>query len=87
MFLVVVSAVLSSASPPFVMNDEMYHWLRVLQLSRGTLLADKLGDGYWGGQVDKKAYEFSLWIFDKIQKKQPVPSAEAWVTAQTWGEF
>ena len=73
--------VMLAVEPPFVGADELYHWDRILQLSRGDLLAQPLGPNSWGGAIDKPSYDFSLFYFSKYQTGAPIPWQEGWLLA------
>ena len=73
------------AMPPLGGQDEVYHWLRVVQISSGHFLAEPMGNNAWGGQIDKAAYDYDLWLLAHFQQKQPINIGEAWSLAQQLG--
>ena len=78
---------LSVIIPPFGGKDEHLHWYRVHQIASGSLLSSNLSENQFGGEIDRHAWDFFHWVFTRIEKKQPIPPEEAFVTAETWGSL
>lgn len=77
LFFLVFGAFLLDLTPPYAALDEPFHWLRVLQIAQGDLLAEQLGPNNWGGPVDKHAYDHMLHYVELIQRHAPVDAAHA----------
>lgn len=80
-----VGGLMIVAIPPFAVHDELFHWHRVVQMASGGLFAQHLGPNAWGGAIDKRAYDYSLWFLAKFQAQSPINVADAWHLARDLG--
>ncbi|MBF0252122.1 MAG: DUF2142 domain-containing protein, partial [Alphaproteobacteria bacterium] len=64
--------------PPFLGNDEIFHWFRAQQLSSATLFADELGPNSWGGPINASAFMFAN---ETLLSQPGVPLRTFWVRA------
>jgi len=73
---------LSVALPALDAPDEVYHWKRAVQISRGQFLAAKQGgqSGY-GGEIDTAALDFATWANRHFETSSPFSLSEARSTA------
>lgn len=76
-YILLFGGLLLAQTPPFAVQDEPFHWQRVLQIADGHLLADRLGPNSWGGPIDRAGYLQMLYHLDRIQKHGSVDPVEA----------
>lgn len=74
---VLTGLVLIRSVPPFAGFDEPYHWFRTLQISRGVLLAPKLGPNDWGGAIDLHGIKFAYWFAEHFAGGKPADHKSA----------
>jgi hypothetical protein len=63
--------------PPLGAYDELYHWLRVVQISQGQFLPDRVG-AEWGGAINAADYNFHAWMWFRFLDAKPIRFADAW---------
>jgi len=80
--MLLAGLVLIYAVPPFGGFDEPFHWFRSLQVSRGVLLAPRLGDNDWGGAIDQHGVTYAYWFAEKFERGKPIVKADSRSMAQ-----
>ena len=65
----VLGVVVAVRVPPLAAHDELYHWLRIVQISEGRLFPERVGEE-WGGTIDGAAVRFDLWIYQKFLERR-----------------
>ena len=63
--------------------DELYHWLRVVQISQGHLLPDHVG-AEWGGAINAADYNFHVWMWQRFLDAKPIRFMDAWDQASAF---
>jgi hypothetical protein len=63
--------------PPMAAHDEIYHWMRVVQISEGHLFPERVGEE-WGGAVNAASFRFDMWLFERFLELQPLKLADVW---------
>ena len=63
--------------PPLSGPDEIFHWQRAVQISRGQLLPVRVGQAGWGGEIDKAAHDYAGWAIKPLTEAIPFSISEA----------
>jgi hypothetical protein len=71
----VLGVIVAIRIPPMAAHDEIYHWMRVVQISEGHLFPERVGEE-WGGAVDAAAFRFDIWLFERFLELQPIKLAD-----------
>ena len=68
--------------PPLSGPDEIFHWQRAVQISRGQLLPVRVGQAGWGGKIDKAAHDYAGWAIKPLTEAIPFGISEATAVAR-----
>ena len=73
----VLGVIVAVRVPPMAAHDEIYHWMRVVQISEGHLFPERVGEE-WGGAVNAASFRFDMWLFERFLELQPLKLADVW---------
>jgi uncharacterized membrane protein len=74
--VVVLGLRLISVAPPFIGQDDLFHWQRAQQVSQGHLLARSMGQNSWGGPIDRASYELTQYMMRYYGGGGPISRSE-----------
>jgi uncharacterized membrane protein len=70
-------------TPLLCAQDEGFHWQRAVQISEGHFFARRADNGDWGGKIDRDAFAFHIWFFQRYMTREPIRVSDAWQEAQS----